>query len=244
MPDKRKNRGAHPADLQLFAPGEQSKLQTATQHYSWLLTHGYAELSSLKLVGDRFALIDRQRLAVRRCGCSDQALRTRQSTQVANGEIPEAMEIDAFNLITSIEAALAGGVVLKGRDHCLRDMASMHGTYRSVIQTEPALQLIAATLAELKVKRCHWFLDRPVSNSGRLSQLIEAIGQQNRLDWATSLVDCPDPILKVSQSVVVTADSAILDACRRWFDLASAVLDRITSKVFLVDLSGRSLENE
>ena len=42
--------------------------------FSWLLTRGYAEKGALKLVGDRFSLTERQRLAVMRSACSDQHL--------------------------------------------------------------------------------------------------------------------------------------------------------------------------
>ncbi len=57
------------------------------------------------------------------------------------------MWVDAFNLITTVEAALAGGVLIKGRDGCLRDMASMHGSYRKVAETIPALHCIGEVMA-------------------------------------------------------------------------------------------------
>ncbi len=42
------------------------------------------------------------------------------------------MEVDGLNVITTLEVALAGGVLLIGRDGCMRDMASFHGNYRVV----------------------------------------------------------------------------------------------------------------
>ena len=38
-------------------------------------------------------------------------------------------------MLTTIEAALAGGVILAARDGAYRDMASMHGSYRKVAET-------------------------------------------------------------------------------------------------------------
>ena len=64
MPDKRTHRGPHPQDEKLFAPSAIDNLRTAVADFSLLLTKGYAEKSSLKLVGDRFSLTERQRLAV------------------------------------------------------------------------------------------------------------------------------------------------------------------------------------
>jgi len=64
MPDKRMHRGPHPADEKLFAPIAIANIRLALADFSLLLTKGYAEKSALKLVGDRFSLTERQRLAV------------------------------------------------------------------------------------------------------------------------------------------------------------------------------------
>jgi len=42
-------------------------------------------------------------------------------------------------------------VLMFGRDGALRDMASIHGSYRKVEETVPALELTTQTLAELRV---------------------------------------------------------------------------------------------
>ena len=39
--------------------------------------------------------------------------------------------IDGFNVLTTIEAALGGAVVLACRDETYRDIAGLHGTYRA-----------------------------------------------------------------------------------------------------------------
>ena len=47
--------------------------------------------------------------------------------------------------MTTVEAALGGGVVLGCRDRTFRDIAGVHGTYRKVAETMPALELIGET---------------------------------------------------------------------------------------------------
>ncbi len=42
------------------------------------------------------------------------------------------------------------------RDGTLRDVASLHGSFRKVAETQAALELAAATLAGLRVAECHW----------------------------------------------------------------------------------------
>jgi hypothetical protein len=130
VPDRRTHRGAHPEDAKLFAPDQHARLRDAVAHLSWLLTRGYAQPSALKLVGDRFNLDARQRTAVMRCACSDQAIEARRARQLQPLDVRgRTMLIDGYNVLTTAESALGGGVILVGRDGAVRDMASIHGSY-------------------------------------------------------------------------------------------------------------------
>ncbi|MBN2492005.1 MAG: DUF434 domain-containing protein [Planctomycetes bacterium] len=225
MPDKRKHRGAHPEDGVLFGPEARPVLVEAVAHLSWLLGHAYALPSALKLVGDRFQLARRQRIAVQRCACSDAALAARRAREVGPEALARgAVHIDGYNLLTTVEAALAGGVILSGRDGGYRDLASMHGTYRRVEETRPAIAAVGEVLADLGADGVMWYLDRPVSNSGRLKALLLEQGSERGWAWQADLVLNPDRLLSEVEGVVVTADSVILDRCRRWFNLARAVI--------------------
>ena len=106
-----------------------------------------------------------------------------------------ALWLDGYNVLTTIEAALAGGVVLAARDGAYRDMASMHGTYRHVAETLPALELLGRTMADDGPSECRWLLDRPVSNSGRLKRIIEDLAALRGWPWRVELVANPDVLL-------------------------------------------------
>ena len=82
------------------------------------------------------------------------------------------MNIDGFNVLTTVEAALSKGVLLLGRDGCLRDMASLHGAFRPVEETVSAVKLLIRHLESLGPASCRWLLDAPVSNSRRLARTI------------------------------------------------------------------------
>lgn len=238
MSDRRQHRGAHPRDRELFSPAHWPALQAAVEHLSWLLTRGYAEPSSLKLVGDRFRLTERQRLAVRRAACSDQQRaerrRKRQPLSAARGE---RLDLDGFNLLTTIEAALAGGVLLACRDGLLRDMASMHGSYRKVEETRPALERMGQALAPVAPAEVVWWLDEPVSNSGRLARILAEVAADHGWPWRSEVIADPDRVLSRSPVCVATADSVILDRCTRWCDVTSAVVQGVPG-VWIVPLSG------
>ena len=225
MPDSRKHRGPHPLDHDLFAAAAWPALQAATAELAWLLTRGYAEPSALKLVGDRHRLLERQRTAVMRSTCSDQRLGGRLASRVSKSDVAgQSLDIDGFNLLTTVEAALAGGIILAGRDGFHRDMASMHGNYRKVAETRPALELVGEVLVQLGVASCRWLLDNPVSNSGRLSALVREVAAERGWNWHPELVPDPDRVLIASERIVISADSAVIDGCVRWFDLASEVV--------------------
>lgn len=222
MSDVRKHRGPHPRDEELFAESEWSALRTAVHELSWLLDRGYAIPSSLKLVGDRHELQERQRTAVKRSTCPSSDLKLRESKRRPLSGAGEVW-IDGFNLLTTIEAALSGGVIIVGRDGCYRDMASMHGTYRKVEETRPALELIGQHLAEHQVQCVHWLLDRPVSNSGRLAAAMREVAGEMGWAWEVETVNDPDPILSQSEHMVVSADSVILNRCQLWANVAGDV---------------------
>lgn len=233
IPDRRKHRGPGPQDLDWFGADAHPGLMSAVADLSWLLSRGYAEHSSLKLVGDRYRLVDRQRVAVLRSTCSDTALADRRSRRIEHESLDgRPMRIDGFNLILTLESALGGGVVLGGRDGCYRDLASVHGTYRRVEETGPALELAARWLAAWGAGPCVWLLDAPVSNSGRLAAMIRAVHP----GWSAEVVPDPDALLIQPGALVVSADSAILDGCGEWLNLARALVGAGVPGAFVVDL--------
>jgi hypothetical protein len=243
----------------LFAPGQIERLRAAVADFSMLLTKGYADKSALTLVGDRFSLTQRQRLAVMRSACSDQQLHSRLERRVPVEALAgRPIAIDGYNLLITIEAAMSGGLIFRGRDGCFRDLASIHGTYRKVEETVPAVQLIGDFLAEARVAQALWLLDSPVSNSGRLKTLLGQLAQQNDWPWQVRLTISPDAELRSELTVpssqfpancqpttdnrqltaiVVSTDSVILDACRKWTSLAAEIITKRLSQTAIIDLA-------
>lgn len=243
MPDTRSHRGPHPDDLERFGPKAHEALRQATVDLCWLLNRGYATPSSLKLVGDRYRLCARQRIAVARCACSDAEAARRETHRVDLDRLQgQPLWIDGYNVLTTVEAALAGGVILAARDGTYRDMASMHGSYRKVAETVPALKLVGRLIAAAGALECRWFLDRSVSNSGRLKQIMETVAANENWSWTVVLVDDPDPLLAETPQIVATADSVILDACSVWVNLARETVTREVPDAWVVQSGAWSVE--
>lgn len=238
MPDKRTHRGAHPEDAQLFAARHVGNLRSAVADYSLLLSKGYAPKSSLKLVGDRFSLTDRQRLAVMRCGCSDTQLEIRRANEVNVSELEaEPIIIDGYNVLITAEAALSGAPIFWARDGCYRDLASIHGSYRKVTETIPAIELVAKCLGDLRIESTLWLFDSPVSNSGRLKTIIGSLAEENSWPWEIELLPNPDVKLIETGMIAATSDSDVLDKCGKWTNLTAHIIATAIPKAQIIDLS-------
>ncbi len=237
MPDKRKHRGAHPKDAEYFNDSQLVRLRTATADLSWLWSRGYADTASLKLVGDRYHLKRRQRLAILRAACADANLERRQTHHVKVDQLKgQMLAIDGFNQLIIAESALSQAFLLCCRDGCLRDMASVHGTYRRVEETGQAIQLWAKLLRHIGVAGAIWYFDQPVSNSGRLKNLIAETVNTEALNWAIELVDDPDPILKRTEYIVISSDAMVINEAGQWSNLAPRLVERYRLPARIVDL--------
>eukprot|EP00808_Paulinella_micropora_P002809 g75777.t1 len=228
--NKASHRGPDARDAAAFAQNQWPALASAVADVSWLLSKSYPPAATLKLVGDRYHLTQRQRTAVMRCSCEDAAIPRRQRKQVASASLQGArLLVDGFNVVTILESALSGAVILLGRDGCVRDLAGMHGNYRTVSETLPALLMVQQELAALGVAQVLWLFDRPVSNSGRIRSLLLAASASLHTAMSTDveLLNDPDPVLASSHDIIATSDSEVLDKCEgRWFNLAKYLLDR------------------
>lgn len=243
MPDSRRHRGSHPEDAELFATDRVPALRQAATDLCWLLDHGYALRSSVALTGNRYGLTQRQRLAVTRCVCSQEQLKRRKAS-----EIPPAflrgreLWIDGFNLLIGIESALSGGAILIGRDGCCRDMASLHGTYRDVEETPAAAELIGSMAAKWGTSHCRWLLDRPVSNSGRLKDILAGVSARFGWNWQIDLEPSPDHSLIRTTEVVASSDSLVLDHCAHWLNAAHEIIRAAAPNALIIDLCPADVE--
>lgn len=213
-------------------------LRVATSEMAWLLGRGYKQKSALKLVGDRHALDERQRLAVGRAACSDESRALRESRRVEAESVEgAALVIDGFNLVITLEAALGGGVLILCRDGCVRDLSSVHGSYRAVEETARAVALAGEVIETLRPSSALWLFDSPVSNSGRLAARVRTLAASRGWHWDVKVEFNPDRSIINSDGVAVTSDSNVLEGVARWLNLGLLVIERHVPGAWLIDLS-------
>ena len=214
--------GPHPEDRSFFAPERLPVLREAVTELSWLMGRNYPTDGALRLVGDRHQLHGRQRLAVRRCACADEARQARQRRRLSPADLRgKTLWIDGFNLLITLATAQRGGLLLVGRDGAIRDIASSH---RLVLRSGEMLAPVAALLAEAEPGEVCWVLDRPVSNSDRVGQMLVAFATERGLSWSYRLEYNPDLFLIQRGGPAVTSDAMILDHELPWVDLLTPLV--------------------
>ena len=222
-----RQRGKHPNDDNLFSSLWLDALRQAADDHSYLLTRGYGTNSALELVGNRYKLNKRQRQALLRISASEQEIVTREAKVCVVQDLQGAqVAIDGFNLLILLENAYSGAYVFHCRDHCYRDISSVHGSYKHIRQTAEAILLTGRVLQDLGVASVHWYLDQPVSNSGRLKAFLEESAAENNWNWEVELCYNPDKVLAESNSIVITSDGWVLDQAQRWFNFGRLLLEK------------------
>lgn len=227
-----KNRGKEASDDTLFGTEKvQLKLKEAVTDLSYFLSRGYGEKATLALVGNRYRLNSRQQQAVRGMSASQSQIEDRQSKEIQSSDLEgKEIAIDGFNVLILLESILSNAYVFKGQDGFIRDLSSVHGTYKRVKQTSQAIEIIADFYKKEKIKTIFWFFDKPVSNSGRLKKMIEEIALENQYDWQVELVYNPDKVIAESNWIAMTSDAWILDNASANFNLMKYVLSQMNAK--------------
>ena len=214
-------RGFVPEDERSFSPEGVELIRIASRHVFYLINEGYDLKQATAFVGNRFQLTDRQRLAVMRSLATREQLVGREKKRVGPGALAgRALWIDGFNTVITLEVAQCGSILFKGMDGCIRDLASLRGTYRIIPETEAAVRQMTSFLRSAGAGRSYILLDRPVSNSGRLKTLIAEIAEETRCELDIQIIDDVDRAL-YGKEYVVTSDSIVLDRCVSWVDLTA-----------------------
>ena len=229
-------RGYVPTDEKEFKNQNLYKLYKASDDLLYLLNRGYKIKGASTFVGNHYLLSERQRLAlVRGISKYDDVIK-RKDKEITNLSNIEVVHIDGFNTIITLEVALSNSLIIKSMDETIRDLAGLRGTYSVIDKTEVAIKLIGEFLLEHKIKKAIFYLDRPVSNSGRLKMKILEMFEGLELQIEVENIDNVDSVLK-SKENVVSSDAIILDNCISWVNLNRNIIEEKLSNENCIDFS-------
>ena len=214
-------RGYVDKDEELFGGSQRAKILSAANDARWLMNRGYSAESAITFTSNHYLLTSRQRMAIFRSILNDEDKTTRLKKEILKPGTE--VLIDGLNIIITLETALSHSLVLRGDDGVLRDVAGLHGTYRIIDKTAKTIELILQTLSNLDVRYATFILDKPVSNSGSLKQLILEISRNFNLEVVAELDMNPDQIF-VDKENVISSDGPVILKSSSWFNLNSMIV--------------------
>ena len=228
-------RGYSPKDKEEF--GEQSidKLRDAAKDLEYLLNRGYHIKGASTFIGNHYLLSERQRLALVRTISTNECINKRKEKEIKDSLRGETVYIDGFNTIITLEVALSGSLLLKCMDGTVRDLAGLRGTYRVIDKTDIAISLIGAMLEKWKIGRAVFYLDAPVSNSGRLKQRILEKLATVGFEVQVEVINEVDRVLEKMEHVI-SSDAIILNKCVSWINLNERIISDRVADAWVVDL--------
>lgn len=231
MTNKLRSRGKSSEDDQLFLPEKElQKLKEALSDLYFLKSRGYPLKSSLALAGNRYKLQTRQLMALQGMACSETEKLLRKQKAVLPTQLSgKTLYLDAFNILIVLESLLSGAFVFKGIDNCYRDISSVHGTYKRVLQTEEVLLLIGNYFNELNPQRVIWVFDQPVSNSGKMKAKCYEIAEEHSFCWDAIVDNNPDKYIIAQHGICCSSDAWVLNECHSWFNLTAHIVDQLIS---------------
>ena len=230
-------RGFVPSDEREFGEKAILQLRKAAEEVLFLLNHGYPVKGTTRFVGDHYMFSERQRLALARTVSPEEQIASRLEREVNDIE-GETIYIDGFNVIIGLEIAFSQSMLFTCMDGTIRDLAGLRGTYRLIPETDLAVEALLKTLASCKAGKAVIYLDKPVSNSGRLKQKINEYAEDVEIEVEVEIEDAVDYILK-QKPLVASGDAIILDNCDKWFNLVKRVIDENIGSFPYIDICPR-----
>ncbi len=234
---KNTRRGYVEKDMIEFGCEWSPKLRVASQELNYLLNRGYPTKGSATFIGNHYMLSERQRLALMRVVSSSNDIIMRENKCIPMDKLKNTeVLIDAFNTIITLEVALSNSMVLRCMDSTIRDLAGLRGTYHVIEKTEQALHLIFQMLKVKEVKKVIFYIDSPVSNSGRLKSLIMKTSANYPLLTEAILLYEVDKTLE-QKPYVITSDAIILNKCISWINLNKSIISEHISNAWCINLT-------
>jgi hypothetical protein len=233
---KEVKRGYIPTDEKEFNDTNLEIIKRAQSDIFMLLERGYSIKSASTFVGNHYLLSERQRLSIVRATSTSKDIEKRKNKLLSSDFEGKKISIDGLNLIITLEVALSESLVLKCMDGTIRDMAGLRGTYKLIDKTDIAIKLIGEKLAQMKISEVTFYLDSPVSNTGRLKQRIFEVLSIYSYEVKVELVNNADVILE-TKDYVITSDAIILNKCESWINLAYDIIEEKSPELKCIDLS-------
>ena len=188
-----------------------------------LLNRGYPKTYALRFVGDHYGLKNEERYVLSRTVFSKSYIEDTKRKKINLKDIKgKSLFIDGYNVIITTESVLMGEAFVS-MDGLLRDTRNVSKKHRITKDTLESIDLILNLLKKYPPSDTQFYLDKMMSKSGKLSEIIRKGMEERDLKGDSETVSSVDHILKNKDGIIATNDSAIISEVEKFIDLPSKV---------------------
>jgi hypothetical protein len=227
----------------VFAEHKLRAIRAAIHEVSWLLSRGYPLELAVRAAGDHHQLAARARMCVTRASASPTLAAKRRAACVSTIALEGAqVDLDAFNILVSLEVARGTGLLFRCPDGAIRDLAGLRGSYKPVDATEPAVALLVQWFAQQRVQTLRVWIDEPVSNSGQIRRMFELASELvPAVKCEIALVRDADQAM-LGKTLVASADAMVIDRAPAWVNVVEALLAQWAPNAWVISLQDDDLD--
>ncbi len=195
-------------------------MSQAAEDLRYLLNRGYSRASSVKVVGDHFALGKLERIALYRCIHPSEEARRRSSKLLRPEQLKgRLLALDGFNVMWTIYWAIGGHPLLLCDDGVVRDITVDRGR-PSIEKAGVVAAPIISALCTLSPSSVVMVFDEQISNSGDVSSYLSGRLRSSGIDCTSSTSRTADLDISRIDGVACSSDSIVIDKAKEAFDIA------------------------
>jgi len=203
------------------------ELSQAAADLRYLLSRGYPRKAGLDLVGNRYQLDHTARQILHRGVFSPDAARARrEKLRLLRDAAGRPLGLDGHNVLITLECALRRLPLVAADDGFIRDVGQVSRHFRASPETDQALELLAAYLAQAPAGPVSVYYDAPLSLSGELARHTREIWNSRGLTVEAAAVPVPERELLTFPGPIASSDTHLLDAREEIVDLAGEIIRR------------------
>ncbi len=188
-----------------------------------LLNRSYPKTYALRFVCDHYGLKNEERHNLSRTVFpKDYILETKRKKTSLKEIKGKEVFVDGYNVIITTESVLMGKAFVS-MDGVLRDTRGVSKKHRITNETIESIVLVLNLLKKYRPCYTQFHLDKMMSKSGKLSEIIREGMEERNLKGDSETVSSVDHILKNKEGIVATNDSAIILEVKKFIDLPSKI---------------------
>lgn len=202
---------------------KENDIDKAKEDLYLLLNKGYPKQYALRLIGDHYGLRNSQRHFLSRSVFDKSYIDAARKKKVNLKDIKgNYLFIDGYNVIITTESLLLGKTFVS-MDGLLRDIRNVSNKHKITSETLESIDKILALLNKYPPCYTQFYLDKMMSKSGKLSELIRNKMNEKSINGDSETLTSVDHALKNCKGIVATNDSVIISSINKFIDIPSKI---------------------